>query len=693
MKQLFLDIKIGKLVLVNTPKPLIKDNHVIVETKYSALSLGTESMLVSFGQKNILEKIKARPDDFKILLSKMKNDGIINTIESAFNRLSEPIPVGYSGVGKVISVGDKVDNIEIGDNVAMMGTAYHSEINLVNNKYLVKVEDDDKKIKSAAFAALGAISINGIRQSNILGGDRVAIVGFGLIGRITSKILKAYGCSVTAFDVFNLNQEVDYLDDFININNDDSLGELENFESSPVFDSVIICAATNDKSPFELATKIVKRRGIVCLVGVAKIEIDRDIFYDKEIIFKIARSYGAGRYDNDYEKSSRDYPGYLVKYTAGRNLNEFIRLINSNQVNLEDLVEDIVDLNSIPERFDQIISNKMHGVLIEYSKPDYPIDTIKKADFKIDNKNRINIGLIGTGNFSKNTLLPFMEKTNRFNFYGLASTGGVSIAQAGYNFDFKIKTNDYKKLLSNPDIDLIIIATQHNSHADLIIEALEQGKHVYCEKPIAISLDQLERVKKAYYSSKKSLMIGFNRRYSPIVNQIKRRLEKASPKKIYNYYINSKKSTSKQWIDDLTISGGRHIGEAIHFIDLIKYIDNSSIQDLKLTNLDKTNFIYTLRLSSGSIGNVIYSTIGSNAFPKEEITINYDGITERIINFTRTIKYTNFKRFDIRLRQQKGFKEEFNYFYNVIKNESVYDIHDVFTTHELILKSLKVKGD
>jgi threonine dehydrogenase-like Zn-dependent dehydrogenase len=587
MKQLFLMVKDGSVKLIDTPPPTVKDNFVLVETLYSIISAGTERGLTSFGGKNLIQKALERPDQVRKVIEKMSTDGILTTLDSAIARLNEPMPMGYSGVGKVVAVGRGVTEVEIGDLVAMAGQAYHSEINRVNKNLIVKIPNELKDYRQGAFCALGGIALQGIHQAQIVPGETVAVIGLGLLGHIVSRILNAYGCDVIGYDIVDKSLPATNLKAFINSNDENAEDKTKSLTKGRGVDKVIITAAANSNVPMDLAAVIARDRGTICMIGVTQMNIDRRPYYEKELTFTIARSYGPGRYDSNYEEKGIDYPIGHVRFTEGRNIEEFIRLIAEKRINLSDLITHEIEFEKADVAYEMITTNKNNeryiGILLKYSESETKWRNIVYSPKKVIDKNLIVVGLIGAGNFSKNTLLPVMVGTGLYHLRALATTGGVGAAQAKELFPFDYVTNDYTRLLQDKEIDLIVISTQHNSHARFIIEALEAGKHVYCEKPLCLTLEELDNIESVYRNSKGELFCGMNRRHAPLIQQIKKNLSTNKIPAVYDYIVNAGFIPLDHWTQDEKVGGGRIIGEACHFVDVIQYLDGSELLSLNVT--------------------------------------------------------------------------------------------------------------
>lgn len=705
MKQLLLSVNDGTMSVVDTPAPTVKDNTVIVETLYSVISAGTERTVASFGGKNLIQKALERPDQVKKVTEKMSTDGILTTVEAAFGRLKDPMPMGYTAVGKVSEVGRGVTDIEKGDIVAEVGQAYHSEVNRVGKNLVVKVPKEIKDIRQAAFSALGGIALEGIHQAEVQPGETVAVIGLGLLGHITSRILYAYGCDVIGFDVADKTLADTKLKAFVNSSDDDAVDITKSLTKGRGVDKVIITAATDSNAPIDLSQQITRDRGIICMIGVTQLNLDRRPFYERELTFKIARSYGPGRYDAAYEEEGFDYPIGYVRFTEGRNVEEFLRLIATERLDITDLITHTIDFDHAADAYEMITRNpkgeRYIGVVLEYKenkeKWDSVIETSAKENSVIAEK-CIRLGLIGAGNFARATMLPAMKESGLYYFRGLATTGGVATAQANSVFPFEYTTNDYRKLLQDSEIDLIAISTRHNSHAKFVIEALEAGKHVYVEKPLCLTGEELVLIKEAYHKNRGELFVGLNRRHAPLIQEIKKELQTDRIPAIYDYIANAGFIPESHWTQDESRGGGRIIGEAVHFIDTIQYLDGSEIEDISVSYASnpaypmKDNATIHIRFKSGAIGNVIYTSMGSKKYPKEELRVFSNGSVYELNNYVGLRKYGSTKRREVKLKQDKGISAEYSYINDVLRGKRNNDgIEQAFGAMELLLSELKRK--
>ena len=691
--------------LIDQPMPTVKENMALVESLYTVVSAGTERGLASFGGKNLIQKALERPDQVKKAMEKLSTDGIVTTIESAFNKLAEPMPMGYSGVGRVIACGKGVTEVQAGDLVAMVGTAYHCEINRVSRTMLTKVPEELTDYRQAAFCALGGIALEGIHQAEVVPGETVAVIGMGLVGQIVCRILNAYGCDVIGYDVVDKTMPGTRLKAFINSGDDNAADMTKALTRGRGVDKVIITAATNSNAPMDLAAAIARDRGIICMIGVTQMNIDRRPYYERELSFRIARSYGAGRYDSTYEQKGIDYPIGYVRFTEGRNIEEFVRLLAQGRISLADIITHEIPFEKAAEAYEMITKNPNHeryiGVLLKYDEND------TKWQSRIENPKakraasgeKIRLGLIGAGNFVRSTMLPIMKETGLFEFRGLATTGGVGGAQANDGTPFGYTTNNYQELLSDPEIDLIAVSTQHNSHAKFVIEALKAGKNVYCEKPLCLTLDELTAIKEAYEQSEGELFVGLNRRHAPLIQQIKREMKTDQIPAVYDFIGNAGFIPKDHWVHDEAAGGGRILGEACHFVDLIQYLDGSHLEDLTVTAASNNaypmndNVLITLRFASGAIGNIVYSSMGSKKYPKEQLRVLSNGSVYEMDNFIRLKKYGSTKSVKEKLKQDKGIHAEYEYICKVLRGQEKNTvIADAFRGQELLIKAMqKVK--
>lgn len=703
MKQLFLSVSDGSVKVVDTPAPAAKDHTVVIETLYSVVSAGTERSLASFGGKNLIQKAMERPDQVKKVTEKMSTDGILTTIEGAFGRLKDPMPLGYTAVGKVVETGRGVTEAAVGDIVAAVGQAYHSEVNRVGKNLISRVPEEVKDVRQAAFSALGGIALEGIHQAEVVPGETVAVIGLGLLGHITARILYAYGCDVIGFDVSDKALPGTKLKAFINSADDKAAETAKAFTKGRGVDKVIITAATDSNGPIDLAEEIARDRGIICMIGVTRMELDRRPFYQKELTFKIARSYGPGRYDSSYEEDGVDYPIGYVRFTEGRNVEEFLRLLAGGRIELSDLITHVIPFSNASDAYKMITENPDNenyiGVLLEYEEnrgkwSRLVRNTAAAPKSKIRDK-QIHLGLIGAGNFARVTMLPAMRANGGYHFRGLATTGGIGAAQANEVFHFDYTTSDYRKLLEDERINLIAVSTQHNSHGKFVTEALEAGKSVYVEKPLCLTLEELERIEALYRKSEGELFCGLNRRHAPLIREMKRELQTDRIPAIYSYIANAGYIPPEHWTQDERRGGGRIIGEAVHFIDTIQYLDGSILKELKVSFAanpaypKKDNAVITLEFASGAAGTIIYTSMGSKKYPKEQLRVFSSGAVYEMDNYVSLAKYGTGKHTAVKLKQDKGFGAEYGFISEVLRGKKRNSgIEDAIEGHRKLLEAM-----
>lgn len=692
MKQVFLDIKTGGIELIDIPKPILKQNYAIVETIFSAVSPGTERMLIGFGSKNIFQKIKDRPDDAKKIIQKIKSDGAINTISGAFDRLSEYIPLGYSAVGKILEIDSSNSKLRKGDLVAIAGTAYHSEINRVGLNHVIKVPSGITDLKEASLGAIGAICINAIHQIKLSPGDTVAVIGMGLIGKLVSKILNAYGSNVFGFDKFDDKNNLLEVGNYFKIDDKDLKDKVNSLTNSNGVDKIIITASSTTNAPLDLAMEIAAQGALITMVGVTRMSIDRKQFYEKELTFNIARSYGPGRYDDNYEKLGIDYPKQYVKNTSGRNIEEFLRLLSEKRIDVKNLIDRTFSIDDAQSAYNEISNKGLSNAILSYKNSTEKFkDNIfygKNKQYKKADTDNIIVGIIGAGLFTRTVIMKYLSDNNNYHIRGVANTGGISSAQILRRFKVDYLTNNYSDLINDPKINLIIVSTEHSSHSKFVIEALKMNKNVYCEKPLAINQSQLQKIKVEYRKSKGLLFVGFNRRHAPFTKKMHETREKIHTPIFYEYLVSTNVTDNKHWANDNLISGGKIIGEAIHFVDLIRYIDGSNIKNLTVSkNLHDgyENAIISIELDSGSVGVITYKNVGSKKLLKEEFRMSYGSKTLINYNFLKLKNKIRYPK--ISIRQDKGFFNQYNYFYFSINNNKD-DANDIFSIHEKLLKAI-----
>lgn len=681
MKQLLQDLKNGEILLEEIPLPNCGINEVLIKTERSLISPGTERMLLEFGRSSYIQKARAQPDKVKMVLDKIKTDGLLPTMEAVFAKLGEPMPLGYCNAGTVLEVGKNVTEFKIGDRVVSNGA--HSEIVTINKNLVAKIPDN-VPFKSASFTVIASIALQGIRLFQPTLGEKVVVIGLGLIGQITMEFLKANGCEAIGIDIDQGKVELARSNGFIALNpakGEDPISFISNYTNEIGVDGTIITAATKSNGPLEQAAEITRRKGRIVAVGAIGMDIPRPPFYEKEISFHISSSYGPGRYDKVYEEEGIDYPIGYVRWTQNRNFQAILQLLSNGSLNFDYLITHEYKFTEAAKAYTEILENRNAlGVVLEYET-----DSKVKVDKKVDlissettiNSNDVGIGIIGAGNFTKLIVLPILKESDA-KLIGISSSKGLSSSLAAKKFGFEYTTTDYTELLKDDKINTIFITTRHNNHSKLVIESLEAGKNVFVEKPLSINIEQLADVVKCCNKLAKEnrlpkLMVGFNRRFSPFIQNIYKNIKGRSSSLSMNMTINAGALPKDLWVHDPAVGGGRIIGEGCHFIDTMSFLVNSEVSEISSIALNNEgelaikndNVILNLRFKDGSIGTLSYLSNGNKSYPKEQMSLFCEGKVYELDNYKKVNAFgsNGMKKFS----QDKGHKAEMLGFIENIK--------------------------
>lgn len=638
MKQIVQNYRTGELWLEDVPVPICREGGVLVRTEFSVVSTGTERMKVGQARMSLIKKAKARPDKVKQVLQSIKQVGLVETYNKVQERLDSLTPLGYSSVGRVIEVGNGIDNISVGDRVACAGesVACHAEYVFVP-KNLCATVPSEVDPRDAAFSTVGAIAINGVRQAKVALGDTVLVIGLGLVGLLAVQILNAAGCRVIGVDVdeskLALAQACGAESTFIS--SDPLLQEAVHLLSSGRgVDCVYIAASTSKTDPMDLAGQLIRDRGSVVVVGMVPVHADWRVFYGKELSILMARSYGPGRYDRNYEAKGIDYPVGYVPWTERRNLEEFLRLICAGKISPSNLGQKECELELAPQ-----IYKEMHespgkhatGIIFKYSQSEPPkrkVELVVNQGATQNIREKVGIGLIGAGNFATGTLIPALKKSSDAYLRAICSAGGLSAKSAAKRHGFDYATSEYESVLSDNSIDAVVIATRHNTHARFSTMALKQGKHVFVEKPLGLQVDELKTLQEAQKQSGKILMPGYNRRFSPLSTRIKSFFsEQAGPVEVI-CRVNAGPISADSWYQDADEGGWRIVSEGCHFVDLISYFGGGLPKSVSAIMIggnvnggQNDSCIVSITLDNGSIGTLIYIANGDPGFEKERIEV------------------------------------------------------------------------
>jgi predicted dehydrogenase len=689
MKQLLQNLKNGKTTIEEVPVPTPRAGQALVRVAASLVSAGTERMVVEFAEKSLVGKARSRPDLVKQVLDKTAREGILPTLQAAFNRLDSPMPLGYSSAGVITALGPGMDGFHIGQRVACAGGGYavHAEYNLAPRNLLTPLPDS-VDFESAAFTTLGAIALHGFRLAEPQLGENVAVIGLGLLGLLTVQLAAAAGCRVWGVDT---NPERVALAEQFGVaacsrqNAEDSARA---FSANRGFDSVIICADTSSNDPVELAGAIARDRAKIVATGAVGLNFPRKIYFEKELSFINSRSYGPGRYDPSYEENGKDYPIGYVRWTEGRNFEAIVALLESGKLKVGSLITHRFPIEQAAEAYEIITGKKkvpFLGVLLTYSveqNSSYPVVRFSSSTGKPDNwqtgkpEHRITIGVLGAGLFANATLLPALKKVKEVELVGIASAGGLHAAHSGKKFGFRYACSDDEQILNDPEINTVLVLTRHDSHADLAVRALQAGKHVFVEKPLAVNGNQLLVIQdQLQVTNHQLLMVGFNRRFAPLASQLKETLATRQEPLYMHYRVNAGYIPLNHWTHDPEQGGGRIIGEGCHFIDFLAFLVGSapvSVSAAALPNGGKyreDNVSMTFTFADGSIGVVDYLANGDKSFPKERVEVFCGGSVAVLDDFLALEMVKDGKRKTVKLwGQDKGHFNEMQALVSAIRN-------------------------
>ena len=662
MKQIIQSFKTGQTILEEVPAPQVARGTVLIQTTRSLVSLGTERMLVEFGKSNLISKARQQPDKVEQVLDKIKTEGLIPTLEAVFNKLGEPLPLGYCNVGKVIAVGEGVSEFKVGDRVASNGQ--HAEFVSIP-KNLVAHIPDNVSDEQAAFTVIGSIGLQGIRLLNPTLGETVVVTGLGLIGLLTAQLLVANGCKVIGVDIdeskLALAQQWGIIP--FNPRNGDVVKFVEENTNGIGADGVIITASAKTDEIISQAAKMSRKRGRIILVGVIGLSLSRAEFYEKELSFQVSCSYGPGRYDENYENRGIDYPLSFVRWTEKRNFEAILHSISSGKLQVTEMITEVIPLDNYLEIYGEIGSSKSIASILKYNETDLvPQNTIQLKEANYTGQKGV-VGIIGSGNFTKMTMLPALKGSGA-NYKYIASKGGVSGTAMAQKHGFSHSTTNVDDVLKDEEVDLVLITTRHNLHANMTIKCLEAGKHVFVEKPLALTHEDLEKVIEAQQKSGKTVMVGFNRRFSPHAEKMKALLGNSQMNVIAT--MNAGNIPANVWVHDMLVGGGRIIGEACHFIDLITYLTGSKVKAICMNAMgvnpeeNTDNATILLKYENGSTGVINYFSNGSKAYSKERVEVYSQERTLVMDNFRKTEGF-GFKGFSIlKTKLDKGHKNQFH---------------------------------
>jgi len=688
MKQVLQHARSGEITVEEVPAPQLLPGFALVRIAASVVSAGTERASAEFARKSLLQKAQSRPDLVREVISKVQRDGIFSAIQAVRSRLDQPQSPGYSSAGTVLAVGEGVTDIQPGDRVACAGAgiAVHAEIACVPRLLLARIPARDPltaeqvSFDEAAFATLGAVALHGIRTSDIKLGDLVAVVGLGLLGQLTAQLLKAAGCRVVGMDI-----DASRADLARRLGLDAVASSASAFRdlclaasNGAGVDSVLITAETASSDPVNLAGAIARDRAVVVAVGTVGMDIERKAYYDKELDFRISRSYGPGRYDTAYEQKGRDYPIGYVRWTETRNMQAFVQFIAEKKIDVASLITHRFPVERAQSAYDLITGKAREcflGVVIQYADDSEPVRTLTLVEGAGSGRDstgdrNVRVGLLGAGGFASSTLIPAIKASTNTSLISVCAATGSHAQSAGRKFGFRDCTTDEAALIQNPDVNTVVIATRHHLHARQVLAALDAGKNVFCEKPLCLTEGELREIVRAYLGigsgNRLGLMVGFNRRFAPMVTRMKSFLKDVSEPLALNYRINAGYLPTDHWVNDREQGGGRVLGEVCHFVDLLMFLAGSPVVEVAGRAIGSSarysgdNVLVSVRFANGSEGSISYLANGDRSFSKERFEVFGGGSTAVIEDFRRLELIRNGRKQTVHSRwsQDKGHADE-----------------------------------
>jgi predicted dehydrogenase/threonine dehydrogenase-like Zn-dependent dehydrogenase len=678
MKQIFQNLSNGETTLIDVPCPQAIDGHALIQTTKSLVSAGTERMLVDFGKASLINKAKSQPDKVKMVLEKLQTDGFSSTFDAVTTKLNQPLPLGYSNVGIIYEEGDT--GFKKGTRVVSNG--HHAGVVRVPKNLIAAIPDkvDDE---SASFTVLGAIALQGIRLAKPTLGESVVVIGLGLIGLLTVQILRANGCRVMGIDLDSNKCDLakSFGAEIVDLSmQQDPISKAAIFSKGRGVDAVIITASSKSNDILSQAATISRKRGRIILVGVVGLQLNRADFYEKELSFQVSCSYGPGRYDDSYENKGIDYPHAFVPWTEQRNFEAFLDLIASGSINTRSLVSHRFKIENASQAYEILGDNSSLGILLDYNEPS--INSLTASTIEITQKNtdlsekrNVNVAFIGGGNYASRILIPAFKQAGASLIALVTSSGMNSVFHAKKN-GFVSASTDIEKALGE-NIDTVVIATQHNLHASQTIKALKKNKHVFVEKPLALTHEDVDKIEAAQKNSGTMVMVGYNRRFSPHIQKIKSLIDAKSAPKTFIMTMNAGEIPKEHWTQDANIGGGRIIGEACHYIDLMRFLAGSEIKSFNAIKMGENDFVdviedkalISLSFVDGSMGSIHYYANGGKSFPKERIEVFCDDAVLQLDNF-RKLKgfgWNGFKKMNL-WSQDKGQKHCADAFMKKVKH-------------------------
>ncbi len=670
---------------MDVPAPKLLPGCVLVRMAASLVSAGTERASYEFASKNLLQKAKVRPDLVTEVVNKIRRDGVFSAVAAVRGRLDQPNALGYSSSGTVTGVGEGVTDLSIGDRVACAGANYavHAEFACVPRLLVARIPQSAVSFEDAAFTTLGAVALHGVRTAEVKLGDVVAVIGLGLVGQLTVQILKAAGCRVLGMDIAAERAELAFRlgADDVSISREGLRDLCQQHSNGHGADAVLITAETPSSEPVEVAGEVARDRAIVVAVGTIGMDIQRKLYFEKELDFRVSRSYGPGRYDSAYEQKGRDYPIGYVRWSETRNMEAFLKLLSAGKVDVKSLVTHRFAVECAHNAYDLVTGKVAHpflGIVITY-----PVQAAASQEIQLK-RNRtvfageksLAIGVLGAGNFAMSTLLPAFNHVGGVEMIGVCAANGSHARHAAEKFGFQYCASDECRVINDPEINAIVIATRHHLHADQVLAALAAGKHVFCEKPLCLNEIDLQKIIHAHETSSRGLllMVGFNRRFAPLALKMKAFLKTMKEPLALHYRVNAGFIGRDHWVNDPEQGGGRILGEVCHFVDFLTFLAGSlpiEVEAKSVSSFDQNpeeNVIISLRFANGSQGMIGYLSNGDRSYSKERVEVFGGGAVAVLEDFRRLelVRHGKKQTFRSRFRQDKGHRAELNAFADAI---------------------------
>ncbi len=694
MKQLLQHARTGEIAVTEVPAPKLLPGCVLVRMAASLVSAGTERASSEFASKNLFQKAKARPDLVREVVNKVRRDGIFSAVSAVRGRLDQPGTPGYSSAGTIVGFGEGVADLRVGDRVACAGAGYavHAELACVPRLLVAKIPSGSTiSLEEAAFTTVGAVALHGIRTAEVKLGDVVAVIGLGLLGQLTVQMLKAAGCRVLGLDLVPARSQL-----ALRLGADGVGSSATEFRDLCLqhsgghgVDEVLIAAETPSSDPVNLAAELARDRGVIVAVGTVGMDLERKLYYEKELDFRVSRSYGPGRYDSTYEQKGRDYPIGHVRWTETRNMEAFLQLLTEGKLDVQSLITHRFPIDSARSAYELIRGESEEsslGVLITFPeelheiplgpKDNCRLELVKSSTAAVPGEKSITIGLFGAGNFAMSTLLPAMKRTGGVQFLGVCAANGSHSRHAAEKFGFQYCATDEQQIIDDPSVNTIVVATRHHLHAAQVLATLKAGKHVFCEKPLCLTEAELSEIVHAYsgWTTKTALMVGFNRRFAPMAVRTKSFLDEIHEPLSLHYRVNAGAIPRDHWAHDPEQGGGRILGEVCHFVDFLTFLAGAppvEVHTRALTNQSTDdNVVIALQFANGSQGTITYLANGDRSYSKERLEVFGGGAVAVLDDFRRLelVRHGRKQVFRSWVRQDKGHRGEWQAFVQAVQS-------------------------